>query len=142
MDNSPWAMCMTMENLFLSCFSYLYNYYIKRQGFTSKGMIEINGSDIPALAAGVLDYLNSVNASISWAATGGDNLVAALPPPSAGLPPPPGGKPRKRNTPFGRRYMYNTCTYGYSMVWWDWPRWSWGPWVSRFMTSPRPTAPP
>ena len=48
----------------------------------------ITGSDVTALAVGVLDYLNSVNASISWAAAGGDSLVSALPPPEHGLPPP------------------------------------------------------
>ena len=87
----------------------------------TKGHILITGSDVSALAAGVLDYLNSVNASVSWAATGGDNLVGALPPPSAGLPAPPA--PRERDSPFARRYVYNTCTYGYSTVWWDWARW-------------------
>ena len=33
--------------------------------------IEIHGSDVNTLATGVLFYLNSVNASVSWEATGG-----------------------------------------------------------------------
>ncbi len=26
-------------------------------------------------------------------------------------------------TPFEHRYIFNYCTYGYSMPWWDWERW-------------------
>ena len=85
--------------------------------------IAVTATDVSALAAGVLSYLNSVNASISWAATGGNNLVAALPSPSVGLPPPPHRHTLRRSTPFSRRYVFNTCTYSYSTVWWDWARW-------------------
>jgi len=62
------------------------------------------------------------NASISWTATGGDNIADALPPSS--LP------QLVRNQSITRsangnalRYYFNTCTYGYSMPWWDWDRW-------------------
>ena len=86
---------------------------------TSKGRIAVHGTDAVALAVGVGHYLHLVNASFSWAATGGDNL-AALPPASSALPP---VKPTSRTTAQARRYYFNTCTYGYSMVWWSWERW-------------------
>ena len=82
------------------------------------GRIEVRGSDVGALASGVHHYLSAVNASVSWAATGGDNLQAALPP--SGLPP---VQPFARSTTLARRYYFNTCTYGYSLVWWQWARW-------------------
>ena len=83
--------------------------------------IEIHGSDVNTLATGVLFYLNSVNASVSWEATGGDNLEAALPP--VGVPLPQVEGEICRETTFAHRYYFNVCTYGYSTAFWSWERW-------------------
>ena len=83
--------------------------------------IEIHGSDVNTLATGVLFYLNSVNASVSWEATGGDNLEAALPP--VGVPLPQIEGEICRETTFAHRYYFNVCTYGYSTAFWSWERW-------------------
>lgn len=32
-------------------------------------------------------------------------------------------EPIKVTTPFEHRYLFNYCTYGYTMPWWDWTRW-------------------
>ena len=87
---------------------------------SAAGGVALRGTDAVSLAAGFSHYLKLVNASFSWAATGGDNTAAALPPASSPLPP---VKPTSRSTQHSRRYYFNTCTYGYSMVWWPWERW-------------------
>lgn len=30
---------------------------------------------------------------------------------------------KKVESPFENHYLYNVCTYGYSMPYWDWERW-------------------
>ena len=82
--------------------------------------LTIRGSDAVAVAVGLNHYLKLVNASVSWAATGGDNIDDVLPPPSELLSP---VKPVAQSTTLGRRYYMNTCTYGYSTAWWSWERW-------------------
>lgn len=86
-----------------------------------KAGVEVHGSDVNALASGVLFYLNSFNASVSWEATGGDNIKEALPP--AGVPLPQVNESVCRETTFAHRYYFNVCTYGYSTAFWSWERW-------------------
>lgn len=75
--------------------------------------LEVQGSDPVALAHGAYAYLNSIDAaSISWE---GDRV--ALP---ARFQAFAGGKVA---TPFAHRVYLNTCTYGYTTPFWDWPRW-------------------
>lgn len=85
---------------------------------TASGGIELHGSDPVALSVGAHFYLKAVNASIGWDATGGNNIDDALP--LLKLPP---VAPMSRTTAHCHRYYFNTCTYGYSMVWWSWERW-------------------
>ena len=87
---------------------------------TASGGIELHGSDPVALSVGAHFYLKAVNASIGWDATGGNNIDDALPAPLLKLPP---VAPMSRTTAHSHRYYFNTCTYGYSMVWWSWERW-------------------
>ena len=83
--------------------------------------IQIQGSDVISIVSGINFYLNFINASISWDATGGNNLEDALPPPNVPLP--KLDQKMCRETTFEHRYYFNVCTYGYSMVFWDWMRW-------------------
>eukprot|EP00698_Gefionella_okellyi_P024671 TRINITY_DN8770_c0_g1_i1.p1 TRINITY_DN8770_c0_g1~~TRINITY_DN8770_c0_g1_i1.p1 ORF type:complete len:734 (-),score=141.60 TRINITY_DN8770_c0_g1_i1:24-2225(-) len=78
----------------------------------ANGRVHISGSSGVALAGAVYHYLKySCNASISWF---GNQLDLPTPLPSAS---------EIVKSPYRYRYMYNTCTYGYSTAFWDWPRW-------------------
>lgn len=90
---------------------------------TADGRVHVRGSSQTALAAGAHAYLRAVNASVSWAATGGDNLVASLPASSKSDHLPPLPHALHGNTSFLHVYYFNTCTYGYSTPWWSWERW-------------------
>ncbi|BAE70457.1 truncated N-acetylglucosaminidase [Xanthomonas oryzae pv. oryzae MAFF 311018] len=75
--------------------------------------VRIAGSSQVALARGAYAYLGQAGAaSMSWE---GDRL--ALP---AQWPAYSSGQVR---TPFAHRAYLNTCTYGYTTPFWDWPRW-------------------
>ena len=70
----------------------------------------MEGDNAGSIAAGIGYYLSHVaNASISWSATGGDNIEEALPKNS--LPPLPGNAAITRSA-LGNalRYYFNTCT--------------------------------
>lgn len=74
----------------------------------------IRGSTGVAIASGLNWYLKYYcNCYVSWS---GDqlNLPETL----------PDVKPKFRKvTPYKYRYMFNYCTFGYSMPWWDWAQW-------------------
>ncbi len=77
------------------------------------GGLRVDGSGAVALAHGAYAHLNRIGAaSVSWEGT-----RAALPARYADY----------RGTPvaaaFDHRAYLNTCTYGYTTPFWDWPRW-------------------
>lgn len=75
--------------------------------------LEVQGSDPVAMVHGAYAYLNSIGAaSVSWE---GDRIV--LPARFDDFTGP------KVATPFAHRAYLNTCTYGYTTPFWDWPRW-------------------
>ena len=78
------------------------------------GRIRISGNTPVSLAAGLNYYLRErAGVHLSWC---GDRLV--LPP-----EPPPVSTEVRREFPLPLRPCLNYCTFGYSMVWWEWPRW-------------------
>ncbi|HTI97453.1 MAG TPA: alpha-N-acetylglucosaminidase [Dongiaceae bacterium] len=79
------------------------------------GCIVLRGNNGVAIASALNRYLKDFcHADISWDC--GDQL--ALP---RVLPPVPA---RIRVvSPHRFRYAFNYCTHGYTMAWWDWPRW-------------------
>ncbi|SIT11429.1 alpha-N-acetylglucosaminidase [Zobellia uliginosa] len=78
------------------------------------GKIIISGNSTVAMASGLDWYLkNYCNTHISLNYNQLD-LPETLPK----LP----SKIRKE-TPFDYRYLFNYCTYGYTMPWWNWDRW-------------------
>ena len=78
------------------------------------GRIRISGNTPVSLAAGLNYYLRErAGVHLSWC---GDRL--ALPP-----EPPPVSTEVRREFPLPLRPCLNYCTFGYSMVWWEWPRW-------------------
>jgi alpha-N-acetylglucosaminidase len=75
--------------------------------------LDVQGSDPVALVHGAYAYLNSIGAaSVSWE---GDRV--ALPARFDNF------VGTKVATPFAHRAYLNTCTYGYTTPFWDWPRW-------------------
>ena len=84
--------------------------------------ISVVGSDLISIGRGIREYFETyANASFSWNATGGDNVLNALPPPNEALPSLTGVVSKTSSSKF--RYYFNTCTYGYSMFSWEWQRW-------------------
>ena len=74
----------------------------------------VRGSTGVAIASGLNWYLKHYcNAHVSWS---GDQLK--LP-----TPLPPLEKKVRIVTPYRFREYFNFCTFGYTMAWWDWPRW-------------------
>ncbi len=79
------------------------------------GKIVLCGNNGVALASALNRYLEEYgHGDISWNC--GDQL--ALP-----RPPPPVPQKIRVISPHQFRYAYNYCTHGYTMAWWDWPRW-------------------
>jgi alpha-N-acetylglucosaminidase len=79
------------------------------------GKIVLRGNNGVALASALNRYLEEFgHGDISWNC--GDQL--ALP-----RPPPPVPQKIRVVSPHQFRYAYNYCTHGYTMAWWDWPRW-------------------
>jgi len=77
------------------------------------GRVAIRGNSAIALTRGAYDYLRRHGPCLrSWS---GDRC--ALPERL------PDASPVHRQTPFALRQYFNVCTFGYSTVWWDWPRW-------------------
>jgi len=76
--------------------------------------IHIKGTSGVALASGLNWYLEQYcNAQISL-----NYNQLQLPSPLPKIK-----EPIRVNTPFEYRYMFNYCTFGYSMPWWDWNDW-------------------
>jgi alpha-N-acetylglucosaminidase len=85
-------------------------YAVKSQG----GRVRISGDTSVALTRGAYSYLKSIGAaSVSWE---GDRVALPSRFPDADT--------GRVVTPFAHRAYLNTCTYGYTTPWWDWPRWS------------------
>lgn len=85
-------------------------YAVKSRG----GRLAVSGDTSVALARGAYAHLKSIGAaSVSWE---GDRtaLPDRFPDVDSG----------RVSTPFAHRAYLNTCTYGYTTPWWDWPRWS------------------
>ncbi|AUP78701.1 alpha-N-acetylglucosaminidase [Flavivirga eckloniae] len=76
--------------------------------------ILIKGNNAVSMSSGLYWYLkNYCNAQISLNYNQVD-LPKTLPALTEAI---------KVETPFEYRYIFNYCTYGYSMPWWDWERW-------------------
>jgi alpha-N-acetylglucosaminidase len=74
----------------------------------------IRGSSPTAVLAGVNWYLKyHANIHFSWT---GDQTQLPTPLPSV-------DHPIRIVSPYRHRYMFNYCTFNYSMSFWDWPRW-------------------
>ncbi|THD74558.1 MAG: alpha-N-acetylglucosaminidase [Phenylobacterium sp.] len=79
-----------------------------------RGRLSVRGDTPVALVRGVYASLRDAGlVHVSWE---GDRV--ALP---AHLPDLATGRVE---SPFQHRAYLNTCTYGYTTAWWDWPRWS------------------
>jgi alpha-N-acetylglucosaminidase len=79
------------------------------------GRIVLRGNDGVALASALNRYLEDFgHCEISWNC--GDQL--ALP---KSLPAP--DRKIRVVSPHEFRFAYNYCTHGFTMAWWDWPRW-------------------
>ncbi len=81
---------------------------------TVSGKPVIRGSSPTAILAGLNWYLKYYcNVSFTWT---GDQLNLPSPLPAV--------SPKVRIvTPYIYRYMYNYCTFNYTMSFWDWPEW-------------------
>ena len=77
------------------------------------GVLKIEGSSPVALCRGFYDFVKSNRAGLySWS---GSNIRF----PQQLVD----GTEKQVVSPFARHYMFNVCTYGYSMPYWDWERW-------------------
>ncbi|XP_034050291.1 alpha-N-acetylglucosaminidase-like [Thalassophryne amazonica] len=76
--------------------------------------LTVTGSSGVAAASGLYSYFKHFcNCHVSWS---GDQLDLPRPLPKvSGI--------LRISTPHRFRYYQNVCTYSYSFVWWDWPRW-------------------
>jgi len=79
------------------------------------GKVVLRGNNGVALASALNRYLEEfAHCDISWEC--GDQLAVAN-------PLPPVSQKLRVVSPHPFRYAYNYCTHGYTMAWWDWPRW-------------------
>ena len=77
------------------------------------GVLKIEGSSPVALCRGFYDFVKSNRAGLySWS---GSNIRF----PQQLVD----GMEKQVVSPFAHHYMFNVCTYGYSMPYWDWERW-------------------
>lgn len=77
------------------------------------GVLKIEGSSPVALCRGFYDFVKSNHAGLySWS---GNNI--RFPQQLED------GTEKQVVSPFAHHYMFNVCTYGYSMPYWDWERW-------------------
>jgi alpha-N-acetylglucosaminidase len=77
------------------------------------GKVYISGSSGVAMCRGAYEYLKKAcNSMVSWEGSQVD-LPDRLP-----------DYPKTRTVcPYRYRHYFNVCTFGYTMVWWDWKRW-------------------
>lgn len=79
------------------------------------GRVTLRGNGALALATAFNAYLRDVaHADYDWLAAGPLTLDGVLPAPAAKV---------RRVCAAKERYFLNTCTYGYTMPFWDWKRW-------------------
>lgn len=79
------------------------------------GKIILRGNNGVAVASALHRYLQDYcHCDLSWNC--GDQLHLPTPLPAVA------GKVHV-TSPYRYRYAYNFCTHGYTMAWWDWPRW-------------------
>lgn len=83
------------------------------QYMVNDGVLKIEGNNPVSLCRGFYDFIKSNRAGIySWSGS------------SIRFPEMVKDTSLKRVvSPFGHHYLYNVCTYGYSMPYWDWERW-------------------
>lgn len=79
----------------------------------SNGVLRIEGNSPVSLCRGFYDFIKSSRAGLySWSGN------------SIRFPEQLQEQPAKRVvSPFEHHYMFNVCTYGYTMPYWDWERW-------------------
>lgn len=78
------------------------------------GKLVVRGNNAVAVASGVNWFLkNRCNSQVSM-----NYSQVSLPQPL-----PVVAEKIRIETPFEHRYLFNYCTFGYSMPWWDWERW-------------------
>lgn len=86
------------------------NYFQYR---VDNGVLKIEGSNPVALCRGFYDFVKSNRAGLySWS---GSNICF----PQQLVD----GMEKRIVSPFEHHYLFNVCTYGYSMPYWDWERW-------------------
>lgn len=91
---------------------------------TTSDKVLIKGGNALSLCPGLKWYLNNYcQSSISWR---GDHL--AIP----DNPLPQVYPAVKISTPYQNRYIFNYCTFGYSMAHWDWDQWERTRWFLLF----------
>ncbi|WP_129698797.1 alpha-N-acetylglucosaminidase [Parabacteroides goldsteinii] len=87
------------------------NTYFRYQ--VDDGVLKIEGSNPVALCRGFYDFVKSNRAGLySWS---GSNIRF----PQQLVD----GMEKRIVSPFEHHYLFNVCTYGYSMPYWDWERW-------------------
>ena len=77
------------------------------------GRLKVKANSPVSLCKGVYDYLKANHAGLySWSGS------------SLRMPPQPAPSTSKKVvSPFAHHYYFNVCTFGYTMAYWDWPRW-------------------
>ena len=81
----------------------------------SKGKIIISGSSGIALCSGFNYYLKNIcNLSYNWRSGNNLNIRGDLPQSFNKI---------RKVTPYQYRYIFNYCTFSYSMSFWDWEQW-------------------
>ena len=79
------------------------------------GKILLSGNNPVSIASALNRYLKEFcHCDISWNCGDQLNLPKKLPAVPGGI---------RVVSPCQFRYAYNFCTYGYTSVWWDWPKW-------------------
>jgi alpha-N-acetylglucosaminidase len=84
-------------------------YFVEGRG----GNVSVQGDTPVALVRGVYAWLKDAGcAHVSW---DGNRVIWPAKPPETAT--------GRVESPFAHRAYLNTCTYGYTTPWWDWPRW-------------------
>jgi alpha-N-acetylglucosaminidase len=83
--------------------------------YPHNGKIIIRGSSGVAICSGFNHYLKKVcNATYNWRCGNNLNIKGNLP---------TGFKKIRKVSPYRFRYIFNYCTFSYSMAFWDWSQW-------------------
>ena len=89
---------------------------------SDKGKIVISGNSANSMAMGLGHYLRyCCHVNVSWDADEKIAMPKSLPPVD---------KPMRRRALVEHRFFLNYCTFGYTMVWWQWREWKahWRQW--------------